>query len=33
VINDDDEPQALELKDLEEIALNNQDHQEENKLF
>jgi hypothetical protein len=36
VISEEEEeesPQRLELKDLEEIALNNKDHQEENKLF
>jgi hypothetical protein len=34
VISEEEEsPQRLELKDLEEIALNSKDHQEENKLF
>jgi hypothetical protein len=35
VISEEEEeaPQRLDFKDLEEIALNNKDHQEENKLF
>jgi hypothetical protein len=35
VISEEEEeaPQRLDFKDLEEIALNNNDHQEENKLF